>query len=403
MVPACRSIDCMSIFALTADDARDVFAVAKGFDPTDPFARRETPAAIPAEVKGTRFGVPRAADLEFFGNQAGEKLFRLMIERIAGLGAEVVEIDFTPFLAAARLLYEGPWIAERYLAIRDLFDKSPDALHPVTRTVITAGSAMSATETFAGEHRLVELRRMTEATWAMIDVLITPTAPRHYMIAEMLADPIELNNNLGTYTNFVNLLDLAAIALPGGFGDDGLPFGVTLVAPAFTEAGLLALGDALHRSQDLPLGALTAKLPAKRFAPPTSATLKLAVCGAHMSGLPLNPQLTERGARFVRACRTASKYRLYALPGGPPARPGMVRDRNGKAIEVEIWEVPTAHFGSFVAAIPPPLAIGTVELEDGEKVKGFVCEAHATLEAKEITELGGWRRYLTEASSAGTP
>jgi len=237
----------------------------------------------------------------------------------------------------------------------------------------------------------------------MMDVLITPTAPRHYTIAEMLADPIKLNNNLGTYTNFVNLLDLAAIALPGGFGDDGLPFGVTLVAPAFTEAGLLALGDAVHRSQDLPLGALTAKLPAKRFAPPTGATLKLAVCGAHMAGLPLNPQLTERGARFVRACRTASQYRLYALPGGPPARPGMVRDRNGKPIEVEIWEVPTAHFGSFVAAIPPPLAIGTVELEDGEKVKGFVCEADATRDAKEITELGGWRRYLTEASSARAP
>jgi len=403
MVPACRSIDCMSIFALTADDARDVLAGAKGFDPTDPFARRETAAAIPTEVKGTRFGVPRAADLEFYGNQAGAKLFHLMIERIAGLGAEVIEIDFTPFLAAARLLYEGPWIAERYLAIRDLIERSPDALHPVTRTVIAAGRAMSATETFAGEHRLRELRRTTEATWAMMDVLITPTAPRHYTIAEMLADPIKLNNNLGTYTNFVNLLDLAAIALPGGFGDDGLPFGVTLVAPAFTEAGLLALGDAVHRSQDLPLGALTAKLPAKRFAPPTGATLKLAVCGAHMAGLPLNPQLTERGARFVRACRTASQYRLYALPGGPPARPGMVRDRNGKPIEVEIWEVPTAHFGSFVAAIPPPLAIGTVELEDGEKVKGFVCEADATRDAKEITELGGWRRYLTEASSARAP
>jgi allophanate hydrolase len=401
-VPACRSIDCLSLFALSADDARDVFAVAKAFDATDPFSRRETPVSLPSEVRGTRFGIPRAADLEFFGNRAGERLFHAMVERIAGLGGETIDIDLSPFLAAARLLYEGPWIAERYLAIRDLVEHRPGALHPVTREIIAAGGRLSAADTFAALHRLRELARMTEAAWATIDVLVTPTAPCQYTIAEMLADPITLNSNLGIYTNFVNLLDLAAIAIPAGFQDDGLPFGVTLVAPAFSDAGLLALGDALHRPQDLPLGALASKLPARRPAPSSGASVKLAVCGAHMAGLPLNRQLTERGARLVRACRTAPAYRLYALAGGPPARPGIVRDGNGAAIEVEVWELPTVHFGSFVAAIPPPLAIGTVELEDGERVKGFVCEAHATLEARDITELGGWRRYLAGASLVGT-
>ena len=196
-----------------------------------------------------------------------------MAERIAGLGGELVEIDLSPFLAAARLLYEGPWIAERYLAIRDFIERQPEALHPVTRAIIARGGTLSAADAFAAQQRLRELSRMTEAAWAAIDVLVTPTAPRQYTVAEMLADPIRLNSNLGTYTNFVNLLDLAAIAIPAGFQDDGLPFGVTLVAPAFGDAGLLALGDALHRAQDLPLGALPSKLPAKRSAPPSGASV----------------------------------------------------------------------------------------------------------------------------------
>lgn len=402
LLPACRSIDCVSLLALSADDARDVFAVARASDPADPFSRRETPKSLPGNVRGTRFGIPRQADLEFFGNRAGEQLFQAMTDRIAWLGGEVVEVDLSPFLAAARLLYEGPWVAERYLAIRDFIETQPDALHPVTRKIIAAGAKFTAADAFAAHHRLCELNRMTEAAWDAIDVLVTPTAPRQYSIAEMLADPFTLNSNLGTYTNFVNLLDLAAIAIPAGLQDDGLPFGVTLVAPAFSDAGLLSLGEALHRSQDLPLGALVSKLPARRPPPPSSASLKLAVCGAHMAGLPLNRQLTERGARLVRAGRTAPVYRLYALPGGPPARPGMVRDGQGAAIEVEVWELPTDRFGSFVAAIPPPLAIGTVELEDGESVKGFVCEAHATLKARDITELGGWRAYLADANRPAT-
>jgi allophanate hydrolase len=396
VVPACRSLDVVSILALSSDDARDVLAVAKGFDAADPFSRKEAPAVLPAQIKGTRFGVPGAADLEFFGNTEGERLFGTAVERIQCLGGEVIEIDLTPFLEAARLLYDGPWIAERYVAIRDLIERQPDALLPVTREIIEAGAKPLAAEAFAASYRLEELRRATAPAWERMDALVIPTAARQYTIAEMLADPVRLNTDLGLYTNFMNLLDLAGVAIPAGFQNDGLAFGVTLVAPAFTETGLLALGDEFHRAQDLTLGALDHKLPPKRRASRSGAAVRVAVCGAHMAGLPLNWQLTERGGKLVVACRTSPNYRLYALPGGPPSRPGLVRADKGRAIEVEVWELPTVAFGGFVDGIPAPLAIGTVELEHGERVKGFICEGYGTINAKDITELGGWRRYLSE-------
>jgi allophanate hydrolase len=396
VVPACRSLDCVSIFALSTDDAREVLAVAGAFDAADPFSRHYVPSALPRQVKGTRFGVPRAGDLKFFGNAEGERLFRAMLDRIAAQGGVLVETDLQPFLETARLLYEGPWVAERYVAIRDFIDKNPSALFPVTYKIISGGAKPLAADGFAAYYRLKELRRTTGEAWKMMDVLVTPTAGRHYTIAEMLADPIQLNSNLGYYTNFMNLLDLAGIAVPAGFQSDGLAFGVTLAAPAFGDGGLLEIADELHRSQNLAMGAGKDKLPAKRPAGAATGTVKVAVCGAHMAGLPLNWQLTDRGGRLVRATKSAANYRLYALPGGPPARPGMVRSDNGKAIEVEVWEVPVQAFGSFVDGVPPPLAIGTVELADGEKVKGFVCEAYGAQGAEDITELGGWRRYLAK-------
>lgn len=396
VVPACRSLDCVSIFALCADDARDVLAVAKGFDATDPFSRNDAPTPLPHQVKGTRFGVPRREDLQFFGNREGERLFASTLDRIVGLGGALVEVDLRPFLETARLLYDGPWVAERYVAIRDFIDRNPETLFPATRQIIAGGAKPLAADAFAAYYRLKELRRITDAVWLEIEVMVTPTAARHYTIAEMLADPIRLNSNLGYYTNFMNLLDLAGVALPVGFQKDGLPFGVTLVARAFTDAGLLELGDEIHRAQALTLGALDTRMPAKRAAASSRATVKVAVCGAHMAGLPLNWQLADRGGQLVRTTRTAPRYRLYALPGGPPARPGMVRVEPGKEIEVEVWELPTSTLGSFVDGIPPPLAIGTVELADGEKVKGFVCEAYGTINAHDITELGGWRRYIAE-------
>jgi allophanate hydrolase len=397
VVPACRSLDCVSILALCSDDAREVLDVAKGFDTADPFSREESPAPLPSHASGTRFGVPQRKDLEFFGNHDGEELFASALARIAGLGGEIVEVDLRPFLETARLLYEGPWVAERFAAVGDFLEKHPDALHPVTRQIIGGGKRATAAEAFSAYYRLKELRRLTESSWRNFDVLVTPTAARHYSIAEMLADPIRLNSNLGFYTNFMNLLDLAGVAIPVGLQADGLPFGVTLAAPAFTDSRLLSLADEIHRPANLILGATGARMPAKRPPAASSGTTKVAVCGAHMSGLPLNGQLVERGGKLIRATQTAPLYRLYALPGGPPTRPGLIRAKDGKAIEVEVWELPISAVGPFVAAVPPPLAIGTVELGDGERVKGFVCESYVVDLAADITEFGGWRRYLDES------
>ena len=258
-------------------------------------------------------------------------------------------------------------------------------------------------DAFNGYHRLQELRRATETVWQLADTLIVPTAGRQFAISEIQSNPIALNTELGYYTNFVNLLDLCAMAVPAGFQPDGLAFGVTLIAPAWHDDALCSLADVLHRSQDLPLGATekriaaTPKLEANIGA---SGLIQVAVCGAHMSGLPLNKGLTERGGRLVRACRTASNYRLFALPGGPPDRPGLIRAEVGAAIEVEVWEMPLAVFGGFVAGIPAPLGIGTIELEDGMRVKGFLCDSHATKGARDITEFGGWRKYLARQHAA---
>jgi len=405
VVPACRSLDCVSIFALTAQDALTVLQAAEGFDAEDPFSRSQWAGAGSArwEVANCRFGVPRSDQLEFFGNIEGERLFTEMLRMIERRGGTLVEIDFEPFLETARLLYDGPWIAERYVAIRDFVTRQPDALHPITRQIVEGGSQPSAADAFSAYYRLKELRRATAPAWQTMDVLITPTAGRQYTIAELLADPVRLNTALGYYTNFVNLLDLAAIAVPAGLQADGLAFGVTLTAPAWHDTALCALADALHRAQDLPLGALARRLSATpKLAPDAAADsfVRVAVCGAHMSGLPLNNQLTERGGRPLRSCRTAAHYRLFALPGGPPQRPGLLRAETGQSIEVEVWKMPVAAFGSFVAGIPAPLTIGNVELEDGEQVKGFLCEAHATAGARDISEFGGWRHYLNRQYAA---
>jgi len=336
--------------------------------------------------------VPRDAQLQFFGNPETPQLFSQAVER---LGGERVTIDFAPFLEAARLLYEGPWVAERYLAIREFIEQHPDALHPVTAQIIGGAKKHSAIDGFAAYYRLKELQRRCAPLWDEIDVLVTPTAGTIYRIAEVEADPVRLNSNLGYYTNFMNLLDLAAIAVPAGFQRDGLPFGITLAAPAFTDEALCALGDSAQRAAVKTMGATGLPLPGET--PSANAdghTVRVAVCGAHMSGLPLNHQLIERGARLAQKCRTAPQYRLYALTDFAPPRPGMVRADAGGAIEVEVWELPAPAFGGFVAAIPAPLGIGTVTLEDGEQVKGFLCEARATQGARDITGLGGWRSFI---------
>ena len=397
VVPACRSLDCVSIFALTAADAAVVLHCARGHDALDPFSRRDAPPAraMPRSFAGCRVGVPRDDQLEFFGNPDTPQLFNSFLKKVAEMGGERVSIDFAPFLETARLLYEGPWVAERYVAIREFIEREPKALHPVTAAIISGATRHSAIDTFTAYYRLMALRLQCAPVWDQVDVIVTPTAGTIYRIAEVEADPLRLNSNLGYYTNFMNLLDLAAIAVPAGFQRDGLPFGVTLAAPAFADEALCVLGDIAQRAAVKTMGATGLPLPERTSEENIFVnTIPVAVCGAHMSGLPLNHQLVERGARLARKCRTAPVYRLYALTDFTPPRPGMVRADSGGAIEVEVWEVPSPAFGSFVAAIPAPLGIGTVALEDGQQVKGFLCETHATRGARDITSLGGWRRFI---------
>jgi allophanate hydrolase len=404
VVPACRSLDSVSIFALTADDAQRVYEVARDFDAKDSYSTpsaNQRSGACNHGLEGVRLGLPRSSQLSFFGDTEYSRLFADTVGQLEALGARAVEVDFEPFLAAARLLYEGPWVAERYCAVGDFLEQHPEAVHPVTRQIINAGRNPTAADTFRAQYRLLDLRRATQETWSRVDVLVTPTAGTIYRIDAVNADPIRLNSNLGYYTNFVNLLDLAAVAVPAGFRKDGIPFGVSIVGRAGSDHELLGLADCVQRARVERIGLLDAPLPAPRDSggSPIEDDICVAVCGAHMTGLPLNHQLTSRGGRLLRRTQTNPVYALYALPGGPPHRPGMIRvAQGGAAIEVEVWSVPAGEFGSFVNGIPAPLTIGKVELQDGSRVAGFICEAYAAQGAQDITSLGGWRAYLEAAT-----
>ncbi len=375
VVPACRTLDTVSVFARTVRGAR--LALAAMLDPAD--GRSATDGAL-ARLAAPRIGVPMADQLEFYGDAEAPELFRTAIERLRRLGAAIVEIDFAPFAAAGGLLYGGPWVAERYAAVGQFLRSHRDAtLDPIVREVILAASDLSAVDAFRGIYELADLVEQARPTWSRIDVLALPTvvfAPTHDEVAD---DPHGINAKLGLYTRFANLMDLCAISVPAGVWSGGVPFGLQMVAPAMDDAFLCDLAERFELSaQD-------------------DWRVKLAVVGAHLSGQPLNHELTGRGARPVALTRTAREYRLFRMPGGGIPRPGLVHAPGASgvgAIEVEVWELDAAAFGSFVAQVAPPLAIGTVQLSDGEQVKGFVCEPRALSGAQEITTLGGWRAYL---------
>lgn len=401
VVPAAQSVDCVSIFARTVGLAAQVLHAAMGHDALDPFSRKlhMTSAPLPAAF---RFGVP--TELPFFGDAVAEAAFAQAITRLRALGGTPVAVDFTPLAQAAALLYESALVAERYAAIRPFFDaKEAEVMEPV-RGIIASGRAYSAADLVDAQVQLRALGQRAAAMWGDIDVLLVPTAPTHYTIAAMQADPVALNRNLGAYTNFVNLLDYAALSVPASIRPDGLPFGITLIGPCASDWQLAELGQRFHHSTGLTQGATGQSLPAPVSIPglQPQATVKVAVVGAHLSGMPLNSQLTERGARLVGTTSTAPHYRFYALPGTTPPKPGLVRvaDGTGGAIALEIWEMPVAQYGSFVALIPPPLGIGTLALADGSSVQGFVCEALATHGAQDITHLGGWRAYIASLKAA---
>jgi allophanate hydrolase len=403
VVPACRSLDCVSICALTTDDAFAALTAIAGPDPADAYSRAQALGLPGTVAPGTKLGVPLAGQRLFFGDETSAAAYEAALARLARLGLAVEQIDIEPFYETARLLYEGPWLAERYLTARAMIASAPDAMHPVTREIILGGARPTAADAFAAFHQLEELRRTADATFRTVDALALPTVPTVYTVRQVLADPIALNSRLGTYTNFVNLLGLCGLAVPAALRADGAPFGITLVAPGGRDAELASIGRVFHADTGLALGAtgevqppLTPVSPA-----PRRDEIALAVVGAHLSGMPLNGELKALGARFLQATTTAPDYRLFALAGTSPPKPGLLRVGVGEggAIEVELWALSAAAFGRFVAAVPPPLSIGTLRLSDRRDAKGFLAEAAATAGARDITRFGGWRAYVAAAQA----
>ena len=326
VVPACRSLDCVSIFALTVEDAFATLDTMAGHDPRDPYSRQLHRGSLGSVPAGVRLGIPRCQDKLFFGDQYAELGFAEAEKFARDLGATLIEIDLTPFFDTARLLYEGAFVAERTAAVGDFIAKHPDKVHPVTRDIISRGEGKSAVEAFRGLYRLQELRAKACAAFFGLDALMVPTMPRPVTVSELEADPFGPNSQLGTYTNFVNLLDFAAIAIPITLARDGTPFGVTLLGHAGSDAALASIGMAMHACTGLTLGALgTPQPPLPTFASVLHVgEVALAVVGAHMSGMPLNGELAMRGARLLDTTSTAPDYRLFALDG-PQPRPGLLR------------------------------------------------------------------------------
>jgi allophanate hydrolase len=401
VVPACRSLDCISVFCLTAEDAGTVLSIAAGYDRDDPYSRHLPPARSPASTY--RIGIPAAQDLEIL--EAGYlALFSEATERLASLGNTLIEVDIKPFLQTAQLLYGGPWVSERFAAVGRFVKKHAAVVHPVVRDIILGGENYSAADLFCGQYALEKFRQEASDTWNAVDFLLLPTAPDIFRIAEVESDPIALNSRLGVFTNFLNLLDLAGVAAPAGFRADGLPFGITFVGPTFSDRSLLALTAAYLLSLRPALGGTRLPYPNTPIAGKVinSDRMMIAVVGAHLTGEPLNHQLTDRGARFVRTAKTAPSYQLFALPGTSPPKPGLIRigADGGVSIDLEIWDLPVVQFGSFLRDVPSPLTIGMIHLADGRAVKGFLCEEAALREAMNISTFGGWKAFLKSQTLA---
>jgi len=393
VVPACRTLDCLSILTLTCDDAERVARIIAAYDPEDPLSRldaRESAFRI-RNTASFHFGIPEREALRFFEDPDTPALYERAIDDLKQLGGIEVTIDFAPLREAAGLLYRGPWVAERLAALQGFVDGHAAEMHPVTRGIIEDAKRFSAVDVFTAAYRLAELKRQTDCMWDTVDVLLLPTAGTCFTVEAVMAEPLQRNTDLGYYTNFVNLLDLCATAVPSGFTGGGLPFGVTLAGPAARDGYVLGLADRLHRIRPAPMGAGRTPVPVCRA---TNESVVLAVIGAHLRGLPLNPQLVDHDALFVRESRTAPAYRLYELPCSVPGKPGLVRvSEGGASIDVELWQMPLDCFGQFAAAIPAPLSMGTVLLQTGEAVKGFLCESAAVENARDISTYGGWRSF----------
>lgn len=406
VVPACRTLDCVSVFALLVRDAASVLAVIEGADPLDPLSCFR-PTSLPAEstpgVTGAlRFGIPDEVELaEIFRDPWSDLLGRLTEN-----GQAPTKLDFRPLHAVGDRLYQGPWVAERLTVVEQLLRTAPEALDPIVRNVISGAHQFSAADAFRSGYELASARQtLNEQVWASCDVLLVPTAPEHPSITEVAADPIGRNSRLGRYTSFVNLLGWCAVAIPAGFTVDGSPFGVTLIAPAGRDAMLAEVADAWQRKWPLPLGAtgvLDDGVDCPRPWARHQDSIDIAVLGAHLTGMPLNGQLVQAGARLRSVTTTASQYRLYALANTTPPKPGLLRVVDGgRPIVVEVWTMPATSVGRFLAQIPPPLGLGNLELIDGTWVKGFICEPAGLAGAEDITDWGGWRAWVQRSGVTG--
>ncbi|MFT4272010.1 MAG: allophanate hydrolase [Pantoea sp.] len=397
LLPACRLNDTISVFALTVEDAFAVASAAGGYDAADAYSR-SNPHTAPASIKAhPDFAIP--ANPEFFDDKQAEAAWDSALERLLASGATLHPIDFTPFQQLAEQLYYGPWVTERTVAVGEMINR-PEEMDPVVYGIVKSGLDYSAVDAFKAEYLRAELTRQIQQTLAQFDALVVPTSPTIHTIEEMKQEPVRYNSQFGTYTNFTNLADLSALALPAPFRADGLPAGITLIAPAWHDRALVEFGLRWQQQLALPLGATGKAQPMQhRALPPSADHVRVAVVGAHLTGMPLNFQLTTRQAVLVEETTTASHYRLFALLDGPIKKPGLLRDEQGAAITVELWDIPLARFGEFVAEIPPPLGIGSLTLADGRVVKGFICEPMVLKQALEITEFGGWRNWLTSLGS----
>ncbi len=400
VVPACRTLDCVSVFAHSATEASHVLAVIEGADEADSYSIfAPGPSRLHADqTRRLRVGLPAQAVVDAVGGYA--QAWQAARLRLGELGHEAIDIDFSTLHAVGALLYEGPWVAERHAVVRTLLAQQPQALDPVVRQVINRALSISATDSFEAQYRLQGLKRELSSLWSEgsglmngVDVLMVPTAPTHPTFGQVDADPLGANAQLGRYTNFVNLLGWCAIAVPASITSSGLPFGVTFIARGGFDAALLPLAQGWLRSSAMASAAYLRR-------PAVQPSLRLAVVGAHLSGLPLNGQLRERGATLLQATTTAPHYRLFALPGTRPPKPGLQRvASSGATIALEVWEMPMDAVGSFLALVPPPLGLGSIELASGDWVHGFVCEHHALASARDISEFGGWRAYLASLDS----
>ena len=397
LVPACKSLDCVSVFTKTAAEAEILLGHLLSFDLNDAYARNDRLLLEPPNTGvglRLRFGVPKFEQLQFFGDLESADLFKQTISQLETLG-EVVEIDFRAFLDAAVLLYGGPWLAERYAGIRQFVDAQPEQVQPVIKQVLAGAKDKTAVAAFEALHTLQALKQQTLPLLRGLSCIVVPTAPRIYKIAEVLADPVQLNSNLGYYTNYMNLLDLCGVAIPSGFYANGLPFGITLFSEALSDWRLLSLAKLIEASLRNTVASNKTDYNGTKAETITKQYRRIAVCGAHMQGLPLNPQLLSLGAKFHAQSQTSANYRLYALTHLSPERPGLIRDEvNGQAIALELWDLPKENWADFIANLKSPLCIGSVELASGGWEYGFLCEDYPIGQALDITAFGGWRNYI---------